>query len=252
MTLATKLSSVLGYRVAPTSLLAFITYFSIFVALFVTDILPSVPSPQKQAGLDLKEALEDLRHVSWKIFYMDVSHFFPQITSRPHPYNSHANDNVRDYILSRLQALALDYPHIQISDDLVSNGSWASPLYGVYFEGTNILVKIDGTSSDSPSGSGVLFSAHYDSVSTASGATDDGMGVATLLQLVKYFAENRQPRAAVFNINNGEEDWLNGAHACVSFFPLVTVISSPDRFLEHPWSKLVNVFLNLEGAAAGG
>jgi len=64
MTLATKLSSVLGYRVAPMSLLAFITYFSIFVALFVTDILPSVPSFQKQAGLDVKEAFEDLRHVS--------------------------------------------------------------------------------------------------------------------------------------------------------------------------------------------
>ncbi|KIM36881.1 hypothetical protein M413DRAFT_448815 [Hebeloma cylindrosporum] len=215
MTFTAKL---FGYRVAPTSLLAFITYFSIFVALFVTDILPSVPSPQKQGDLDLKEAFEDLRH----------------ITSRPHPYNSHANDNVRAYILSRLETLALNYPHVHISNDLVSNGSWASPLYGVYFEGTNVLVKVDGTSSDSSGG--VLFSAHYDSVSTASGATDDGMGVATLLQLVKYFAENRQPRAAVFNINNGEEDWLNGAHA----------------FLEHPWSELVDVFLNLEGAAAGG
>jgi len=39
------------------------------------------------------------------------------------------------------------------------------------------------------------------------------MGVATLIQLVKYFAENKMERTAVFNINNGEEDWLNGAHA---------------------------------------
>jgi Zn-dependent M28 family amino/carboxypeptidase len=59
----------------------------------------------------------------------------------------------------------------------------------------------------------VLFSAHYDSVSTASGATDDGMGVVTLIQLVKYLGEHRPKRTAVFNINNGEEDWLNGAHA---------------------------------------
>jgi Zn-dependent M28 family amino/carboxypeptidase len=85
--------------------------------------------------------------------------------------------------------------------------------YGIYFEGTNILVKIDGTSSAPDSEEGVLFSAHYDSVSTAPGATDDGMGVVTLLQLVQYFADNRMPRTAVFNINNGEEDWLNGAHA---------------------------------------
>ena len=79
------------------------------------------------------------------------------------------------------------------------------------------------------------------------------MGVATLLQLVKYFAENRQPRAAVFNINNGEEDWLNGAHACVNLLPLSWQLSHFScRFLEHPWSKLVDVFLNLEGAGAGG
>lgn len=60
---------------------------------------------------------------------------------------------------------------------------------------------------------GVLFSAHFDSVSTAPGATDDGMGVATLLSLVDYFAKNQPKRTVVFNINNGEEDGLYGAHA---------------------------------------
>ena len=112
-----------------------------------------------------------------------------------------------------------EYPHVHIADDLISNGSWssasqpsASQSSGVYFEGTNILVKIDGTSTATDR-DGVLFSAHYDSVSTAPGSTDDGMGVATLLQLVQYFAKNRPSRTAVFNINNGEEDWLNGAHA---------------------------------------
>jgi len=73
-------------------------------------------------------------------------------------------------------------------------------------------VKVEG---QNPELDAVLFSAHYDSVSTASGATDDGMGVATLLQLVDYLALNRPKRTAIFNINNGEEDWLYGAHACV-------------------------------------
>lgn len=97
----------------------------------------------------------------------------------------------------------------------MSNGSWAGPAYGTYFEGTNILVKIEGSSFENATDdrNGVLFSAHYDSVSTASGATDDGMGVATILQLVQYFAKHRPKRTAIFNINNGEEDWLNGAHA---------------------------------------
>ena len=84
--------------------------------------------------------------------------------------------------------------------------------HGVYFEGTNILVKIDGTDPTYDRKGGVLFSAHYDSVSTAPGTTDDGMGVATLLQMVDYLARTRQKRTAVFNINNGEEDGLHGAH----------------------------------------
>lgn len=91
----------------------------------------------------------------------------------------------------------------------------------------NVLVAINGTSANLD---GVLFSAHFDSVSTAGGertgsrpilalrscvilgATDDGMGVATLLQLAQYFARHPPRRNTVFNINNGEEDWLNGAH----------------------------------------
>lgn len=62
------------------------------------------------------------------------------------------------------------------------------------------------------------------------------MGVASLLNLVDYYAKNRPRKDVVFNINNGEEDWLNGAHA----------------FLEHPWSKITTTFLNLEGAGNAG
>ena len=133
-----------------------------------------------------------------------------QITAHPHPYISHSNDAVRSYLLSRLTPLGDQFSYVHIANDLVSNVSWSSSSTGVYFEGTNILVKIDGTSTTA---GGVLFSAHYDSVATAPGSIDDGTGVATLLQLVQYFAKNRPLRTAVFNINNGEEDGLNGAHA---------------------------------------
>ena len=131
-------------------------------------------------------------------------------------------------MLSRLEDIAWRYDYVTIDNDMKSNGSWASSKYGVYFEGTNLLVKIRGTDDDphteaiAPEGrgaaDGVLFSAHYDSVSTAPGATDDGMGVTTLLQLIQYFSEHRQKKTAIFNINNGEEDWLNGAHAYASLF----------------------------------
>jgi Zn-dependent M28 family amino/carboxypeptidase len=112
-----------------------------------------------------------------------------------------------------------------VSNDLISNGSWSEGKQGVYFEGTNILVKIDGSvppqhvnnknddNSSNIEAGGVLFSAHYDSVSTAPGATDNGMGVVTLMQMIQYLTKNPPKRTAIFNINNGEEDWLNGAHA---------------------------------------
>jgi Zn-dependent M28 family amino/carboxypeptidase len=43
------------------------------------------------------------------------------------------------------------------------------------------------------------------------------MGVAALIQMVIFLSKNRPRRTAVFNINNGEEDGLHGAHSCVAF-----------------------------------
>ena len=99
----------------------------------------------------------DLRHVSARfpplLGWILKFHF--QITAHPHPYNSHYNDAVHAYILSRLRPVAASTSYVHISNDQTSNGSWASPGYGVYFEGTNILVKIDGKSSDSNDRDGV-------------------------------------------------------------------------------------------------
>lgn len=125
----------------------------------------------------------------------------------------HANDDVRAFILARVNAISLAHDFITINDDLRTNVSLVSSGHAIYFEGTNILVKVDGSDPDFSLANGaVLFSAHYDSVSTASGATDDGMGVASLLGLLDYLASHRPRRTAVFNINNGEEDGLHGAH----------------------------------------
>lgn len=80
--------------------------------------------------------------------------------------------------------------------------------------------------------------AHYDSVSSGYGATDDGVGVVTLLQLISYFTlpDNKPKRGIVALFNNGEENGLYGAH----------------NYLRHPLSQFTHTFLNLEGAGAGG
>ena len=142
------------------------------------------------------------------------------MSARPHPFNSHANDLVRDFILDRLGDIASQHPHVTVDYDVVSNASWATGLFtaqprGVYQEGNNILVKVQGTDPAYRESGGYLLSAHYDSVSTAPGTTDDGMGIVTLLQMVEHFANHVPTRTVIFNFNNNEESGLNGAHTYV-------------------------------------
>ncbi|KAI9684216.1 MAG: hypothetical protein M1829_003486 [Trizodia sp. TS-e1964] len=243
----------------------------VFVPLLIVHlIVPSAPSdPIAVRGVNSSEALEDLQF----------------LTNGFHPYNSRRNDIIRNWLLGRITAILEDnnvnfstvdrvardtpfhqrrrldaIPHVTIFDDNVSNvtfsapGPSRAPGQSVYFEGTNIIVYIRGTEDDDadwwnfqdgeefarrPKGiGGILVNAHYDSVSTGFGATDDGVGVVTILQLIKYFTTigNAPRRGIVALLNNGEEDFLNGATA----------------FTQHPISKFAHVFLNLEGAGAGG
>jgi len=103
---------------------------------------------------------------------------------------------------------------VEVVDDNDSNvlfpGEGTNGLT-VYFEGTNIVVYIHGTEEGlSP----VLVNAHYDSVSTGYGATDDGMAVVSVLQVIQSFThpnrkgKKRIKRGLVALLNNGEEDYL--------------------------------------------
>ncbi|KZT22447.1 hypothetical protein NEOLEDRAFT_1180857 [Neolentinus lepideus HHB14362 ss-1] len=210
----------LAFRTVPTTVLAVLIYAVLFLAVSITDDVPSIPN--NLHGLNLTLADVDL-HL---------------ITLRPHPYLSHFNDAVRSYLLARVRAAAAKHPgYVHVADDTAA-AAWATKAspHAVYFQSTNILVKIDGTDPSYVDKDAVLFSAHYDSVSTAGGVTDDGIGVVALLAMVDFLAGNRPRKTAVFNINNGEEDGLHGAHA----------------FLEHPYANITTAFLNLEGAGAGG
>lgn len=121
-------------------------------------------------------------------------------------------------------------------------------LYVDYFEGDNLMVYVRGASDpvgsfwhnkDSSRADLVLVNAHYDSVSTGYGTTDDGAGVISTLQLISHFTHPNVPQpkhGLVVLINNGEEDGLYGAVA----------------FAQHPLARHCVAFLNLEGAGAGG
>ncbi|KAJ4348838.1 uncharacterized protein N0V89_010216 [Didymosphaeria variabile] len=236
-----RLSNPFAFTPLPVIFLVTGTYIALFAALLTVHLtVPNVPY-KTPAGTNLTQAWIDLEH----------------ITRRYHPYNSHANDDVRKYLLSRVKDIVasrnLDSDRVEIIDDNVSNATFSAGNTTVYFEGTNIIVAIRGsydkepfyspngdplTSTRASKNGGVLVNAHYDSVSTGYGATDDGVGVVSVLQLLSYFIEptNRPHRTVVLLLNNGEEDFLNGAKA----------------FMRHPISQLPHTFLNLEGAGAGG
>jgi hypothetical protein len=231
----------LGFRPGPVIVVTTLTYIALFAALLTVHLtVPKCPS-STPVGTNITQAWLDLEH----------------ITGQFHPYNSRANDDVRTYLLSRARDIVtsknLGSDSVRIIDDNVSNATFSSRNTTVYFEGTNIIIAIRGSEDKEPFytasqthltrrraavNGGVLVNAHYDSVSTGYGATDDGVGVVSVLQLLSYFTEpeNRPKRTVVLLLNNGEEDFLNGAKA----------------FMRHPVSQLPHTFLNLEGAGAGG
>ncbi|RPB12645.1 hypothetical protein P167DRAFT_522748 [Morchella conica CCBAS932] len=245
--------STTGFRPLPVTLFTLVTYLSLFTALIWTDRrVPDVASRSEldRWGVSVDEAFKDLEF----------------LTRTHHPYNSRSNDGVREYLLARIQQILSENgvggfngsDLVQLGDryhgtvELIndgadstkgSNATFFQDRLGstVYFEGTNIMVYIHGERPASEL-SPALVNAHYDSVSTAPGATDDGVGIVSVLQIVKSFTRSeakggkRLQRGLIALFNNGEEDGLHGAHA----------------FAAHPLGRLPHMLLNLEGAGAGG
>ncbi|KAJ5746358.1 hypothetical protein N7520_011540 [Penicillium odoratum] len=239
-----KAKNPLAFTPGPVTIILTVVYLALLIPVIVIhENVPAAPRTSPK-GLDLTEAWSDLQ----------------TLTGGFHPYNSHRNDIVRSWLLERIDGIHSSSvaaaaaankttPEVFVFDDLTSNLTSIDGQTGVYFEGTNILVYIRGwedkqenwweVPGKAPTGKGgVLVNAHYDSVSTGYGATDDGVGVVTCLQLVRYFLtpEHAPRRGLVVMFNNGEEDYLNGARA----------------YSQHPMAKFAHTFVNLEGAGAGG
>lgn len=241
---------------AQVSIIVSAVYIALFaVLIWIHHDVPAAPSnPTPDKGINLTQAWLDLDAIS----------------NAYHPYNSHAGDKVRGYLLGRVEQILEDNgvefktwnsnqtvsepkPVTLFAED-TSNLTFVDARrklpWTCYTESENILVYIRGKNDDerdfwslsdhehTAQDSGVLVNAHYDSVSSGFGATDDGVGVATVLQLISYFTtEGQQPRRGIVALlNSGEEDGLYGAHS----------------FVQHPLAKFPHTFLNLEGAGAGG
>ena len=94
--------------------------------------------------------------------------------------------------------------------------------YGLCVPVANVVAKLDGTEPALP---GVLISAHHDSVGAGPGASDDGLGVATIVETARALAAGTRPRRTVVALlTDGEESGLAGAEAFVREHPLATKV----------------------------
>ncbi|KAL8787925.1 MAG: hypothetical protein Q9213_001952 [Squamulea squamosa] len=265
-----RFSNPIGFTPLPVTIITTLVYTALFIALLVIHlVVPRAPSTRTPvAGVNLTEAWLDLQYISGA--------FHPYNSRRNDETRDWLLRRVERILAENTKATMFDRSrylhdaHFRVSvakqspavvfSDVTSNTTFSyegkkpnntsdrGAGVSVYFEGTNIIVYIRGsedgdeewwsTGQEPPKKGGVLVNAHYDSVSTGYGASDDGMGIVTILQLIKYFTyKGRKPRKGIVALfNNGEEDYLNGAQA----------------FRKHPMSKFPTTFLNLEGAGAGG
>ena len=121
-----------------------------------------------------------------------------------HPIGTKSNVIVRDRITSELKRIGYE---TQIES------SYACSVYGVCAPVQNVIAVQQGRDHRNA----VLLSAHYDSVAAGPGASDDGAGVAAVLEIaraLKSFPILRND--VVFLLDDGEEAGLLGIQAFMS------------------------------------
>ena len=146
---------------------------------------------------------------------------------RPHPADSPENDAVRSRLLTELSSIGL---HPIVRDQSVCN-DFAKARLVACARVRNVIAVIGPRA-----GKGLLLSAHYDSVPVGPGAGDDGVGVATLLEVGSILQKQPLKRPVILLFNEGEELGLVGARA----------------FLADPLSREVDSLLNFEARGVTG
>ena len=148
---------------------------------------------------------------------------------RPHPVDSAANDAVRARLLAELSAIGFTP---QVRERMDCNGTPTSRTVSCSM--TRNIVATVGPAT----GQRLLLNSHYDSTPTGPGASDDGIGVATMLEVAALLQAKPPARPVTFLFNEGEEYGLNGARSFVDGDPLAgsvdTLINIDSRGVSGP------------------
>ena len=120
-------------------------------------------------------------------------------TNTPHPTGSAEQRRVRERIEARLRELGWSV-RVQRAP--------ACSRFGTCAVVENVVAE-----QASPSGPRVLVAAHYDSVPAGPGGSDDGIGVATVLELARALSHGTTRLPVMLLLTDGEEAGLLGAEA---------------------------------------
>lgn len=118
------------------------------------------------------------------------------------PLGTPANAAARTYLTQQLTALGLE-PRIQ--------SAVAHNAHGVTGLVHNVIGTLDGARAEA-----IVLVAHYDSVATGSGAVDDALGTAVVMEAARVLASRRSRHWSLIAVlTDGEEEGLLGAEAAV-------------------------------------
>ena len=150
------------------------------------------------------------------------------IAKKPHYVGTENHKTVASYLETELQALGLE-TEIQEGYTLTD--------WGNLVKSKNILAKIKGTESTKA----LLLLSHYDSAphSKSPGASDDGSGIATILEGLRTFIHNKtiHKNDIIVLFSDAEELGLNGAALFVT---------------QHNWANEVGLVINFEARGTSG
>ncbi len=136
---------------------------------------------------------------------------------RPHPVDSEANDAVRERLVAELRAIGLQPV---VTDDFTCNGGARTRTIACA-RIRNVVATIGAAN-----GKHLLLVSHYDSTPTGPGAADDGIGIASMLEVAFLLKRQQLKRPVTFLFDEGEETGLIGARAFLDANPIAGKVAS--------------------------
>lgn len=172
-------------------------------------LIPTNPPEKVDSDFSIEHAKEYLHNISQK----------------PHPVGSAEHDRVRDYIITELEEIGFE---VEVQKTFSIN-EHANNVTHV----ENILARLKGSNTSKA----VMLAAHYDTTHESPGVSDDGYGVASIMETARLLSQQGVENDVIFLFTDGEEKGLQGASAFVN---------------QHRWASDVGLVLNFEARGNDG